>query len=88
MQNESSDNTAQVPWLGDIPILGSLFRSSRYNRSETELVIIVTPRLVQPVPDASDLRTPLDTVIKPSEADLFLMGNLEGRQRALLNGGH
>jgi len=86
LQNESADTKAQVPWLGDLPILGSLFRSTRYNRSETELVIIVTPRLVQPVPDASDLRTPLDTVMRPAEADLFLNGNLEGRQARLLSG--
>jgi len=87
LQNESSESKAQVPWLGDVPILGSLFRSSRYEKAETELVIIVTPRLVQPVPDASQLRTPLDTVSRPSEADFFLNGNLEGRQNALLGGG-
>ena len=84
LQNTSSDGKSQVPWLGDIPILGSLFRSARYERAETELVIIVTPRLVQPVSDIRELRTPLDGVMKPGEADVFLMGQLEGRQRALL----
>ena len=86
LQNESSESKAQVPWLGDVPVLGSLFRSSRYERAETELVIIVTPRLVQPVPSVDQLRTPLDTVVRPGEADFFLNGNLEGRQRALLGG--
>jgi len=69
LQNESSNSKVQVPWLGDVPILGSLFRSSRYKKSETELVIIVTPRLVQPAADISDLATP--------ELDLFLNGTLE-----------
>ena len=86
LQNESSDSKAQVPWLGDVPVIGSLFRSSRYARAETELVILVTPRLVQPAASPEDLATPLDTVMRPGEADMFLNGNLEGRQRALLTG--
>ena len=85
LQNESADSKSQVPWLGDLPIIGSLFRSSRFERAETELVIIVTPRLVRPAPDIADLATPLDTIAKPGEAELFLNGNLEGRQNALLN---
>ncbi len=42
-------NQNQLPWIGDVPILGALFRSTRYERNETELVIIVTPYLVRPV---------------------------------------
>ncbi|MCF6303624.1 MAG: type II and III secretion system protein family protein, partial [Devosiaceae bacterium] len=49
LQNTSTNRASQVPWLGDVPILGSLFRSTRYKNNETELVIIITPRLVQPV---------------------------------------
>ena len=78
LQNTNSDSSTQVPWLGDIPVLGSLFRSTRYRNKETELVIIVTPRLVQPVSDISQIRTPLDGVTTPNEMDLFLNGNLEG----------
>lgn len=66
-----------MPWLGDIPILGALFSSSRYRKNETELVIIVTPKLVQPVSDISKIRTPLDDVTTPNELDLFLNGKLE-----------
>ena len=84
LQNNASDSKSQVPWLGDIPVIGSLFRSARYNRSETELVIIVTPRLVQPVADVRDLRTPLDGLRDPSESEIFLQGQLEARQRRLL----
>lgn len=78
LQNESSDRQVETPWISEIPILGSLFRSTRYRNAETELVIIVTPRLVQPVPDAGDLATPLDGVREPSDIERFLMGNVEG----------
>jgi len=78
LQNTQTDNNVQVPWLGEIPILGTLFRSSRYRKNETELVIIVTPKLVQPVSDISQIRTPLDGVTTPSEIDQFLNGKLEG----------
>ncbi len=78
LQNTSSDSTAQVPWLGDVPILGSLFRSTRYTKNETELVILITPRLVAPASDISDLATPLDGVTLPSEGSKFLLGALEG----------
>ncbi len=78
LQNESSNSKSQVPWLGDVPVLGSLFRSSRYKNFETELVIIVTPRLVQPAPDGSDLRTPLDGLSGPTEVEQFLLGKTEG----------
>lgn len=77
LQNNMSDTKVQTPWLGDVPVLGALFRSSRYQRAETELVIIVTPRLVQPVSDIRELATPLDTVVTPSEADFFLNGKME-----------
>ncbi len=77
LQNESSNSKVQVPWLGDVPILGSLFRSSRYKKRETELVIIVTPRLVQPASDISDLASPLDYNKAPTELDMFLNGKTE-----------
>ncbi|NNE59154.1 MAG: type II and III secretion system protein family protein [Hellea sp.] len=77
LQNDKTTTKSQVPWLGDVPVLGSLFRSSRYKNQETELVIIVTPRLVKPAPDISDLATPHDFTKPPSELDLFLGGELE-----------
>jgi len=62
------DNTRQehhkIPGLGDLPILGALFQSDRFERSETELVIIVTPYVVRPV-NADQLRTPLDPYRAP-----------------------
>ena len=85
LSNESADGKSQVPLLGDLPIIGTLFRSTRYQRAETELVIIVTPRLVQPSP--VPLATPLDDLVLPSEAEMFLNGRLEGRQQSLLGEG-
>ncbi|MCF6220444.1 MAG: type II and III secretion system protein family protein [Robiginitomaculum sp.] len=78
LQNTETNRKTQVPWLGDIPVLGSLFRSSRFKNNETELVIIVTPRLVQPVSDISQLSTPLDNNYSPSEAGFFLGGQMNG----------
>ena len=78
LQSESSNSRDQVPWLGSVPILGALFSSTRYQQAETELVIIVTPRLAQPVSDISELRTPLDGASLPSDPAAFLLGAVEG----------
>ncbi|QHD07685.1 type II and III secretion system protein family protein [Pseudomonas sp. R76] len=58
-QRESSQDIEKLPLLGDLPILGNLFRSKRFQRNETELVILITPYLVEPVRSRS-LATPLD----------------------------
>lgn len=79
LQNTTNNSKVQTPWLGDVPILGTLFRSSRFQKSETELMIIVTPRLVQPVSDISKLRTPIDGLRTPSDIEEFLGGMIEGR---------
>lgn len=73
LEDNFRDNVGQVPWLGDIPVLGALFRSASYARDQTELVVIVTPHLVSPV-DGDSLTLPTDRVRLPSEGDLFLMG--------------
>lgn len=66
----------QIPLLGSIPVLGALFRSSGFQKGETELVIVVTPRIVNPVrPD--QIRLPTDRVGDPSETDLFLRGRTD-----------
>jgi pilus assembly protein CpaC len=76
LQSNFTDDVRQLPWLGDIPILGALMRSSSFQRNETELVIIVTPRLVKPAP-AGSLAAPTDTFLPPSDADLFFWGRNE-----------
>lgn len=67
----------QVPLLGSIPIIGSLFRSSGFQKGETELVIVVTPRLVQPIKAGVPVALPTDRVQNPNELDLFLMGRTD-----------
>ncbi len=73
LQDDFRDLNGQVPWLGDIPILGALFRSAEYIRNQSELVIIVTPHLVSPTRGEA-LALPTDRVRPPSEAELFLFG--------------
>lgn len=73
LSDDFTDLTGQVPWLGDVPVLGALFRSAEYERRQTELVIIVTPHLVSPTRGAA-LSLPTDRVRLPSESDLFLLG--------------
>ena len=73
LQDDFSDLNGQVPWLGDIPVLGALFRSSEYQRAQSELVIIVTPHLVTPTRGEA-LALPTERVRPPTEADLFLRG--------------
>jgi pilus assembly protein CpaC len=77
LQTRHSRNADQIPWLGDLPVLGALFRSSSFQKNETELVIIVTPRLVQPVPPGMKLATPLDNRKPSNDAELVLLGKLE-----------
>ncbi|MEO6248352.1 MAG: type II and III secretion system protein family protein, partial [Sphingomicrobium sp.] len=76
LRKDFSDTVRQFPILGSIPIIGSLFRSTGFQKEETELVIIVTPRLVRPVA-AGALKVPTDRVLPPNEADLFLLGHTD-----------
>ncbi len=73
-QSAYTNMARQTPWLGDVPILGALFRSTRFQRNETELVILITPHLVLPVDDINDLQSPLSSTHEPGEAELFLQG--------------
>ena len=77
-QNRFQDDVEQVPWLGDIPIVGAFLRSTNFRETERELVIIVTPRLVQPAKSVHDLKLPTDIYREPSEADLFMLGKIMG----------
>lgn len=75
LSDDFNDLNSQVPWLGDIPVLGALFRSAEYARNQTELVIIVTPNLVTPTRGEA-LALPTDRVRPPTERDLFLFGRV------------
>jgi pilus assembly protein CpaC len=72
LQNRNRNNVEKAPFLGDLPILGMLFRSTSYQRDETELVIVVTPYLVRPV--SHQMATPADGYRAPSDADLNIGG--------------
>nr|WP_292389936.1 type II and III secretion system protein family protein [Mesorhizobium sp.] len=76
----SSKNTRlqeQVPWLGQVPIIGALFHNSSTQKEETELVVIVTPHLVRPVKPGEQLATPFDKTRPANDPELMLLGQLE-----------
>lgn len=76
LRNDYQNSVRQFPFLGDIPVIGALFRSTGFQREETELVIVVTPHLVLPTRGAP--ATVADGFVPPSDFELFLLG----RQRA------
>jgi pilus assembly protein CpaC len=78
LQNRSENSLQKYPLLGDIPVIGALFRSDRFRRNDTELVIIVTPYIVRPVP-AGNLAAPTDGYQPPSDADRILYGGTHRR---------
>jgi pilus assembly protein CpaC len=85
LQDDFTDLSSQVPWLGDIPILGSLFRSANYRRDQSELVVIITPHLVAPTRGEA-LALPTDRVRPPTEAELFLFGQTARPSGAPMSG--
>jgi pilus assembly protein CpaC len=77
LQNDSTTQQDQLPWLGDVPVLGALFRSAAYLKNETDLAIIVTPHLVRPIAPGTPVKTPLDNTLPANDIDFFLMGKSE-----------
>ena len=80
IQDDFADLSNQVPWLGDVPVLGALFRSAQYQREQSELIIIVTAHLVSPTRGEA-LALPTDRVKPPSEFDLFVNGRVARTER-------
>ncbi len=70
------ETVSKFPLLGDIPILGALFRSTQFQKNETELVIVVTPHLVMPVQEAAQF-LPTNGFIEPDDFDFYLMGRMD-----------
>ncbi|HLG30973.1 MAG TPA: type II and III secretion system protein family protein [Candidatus Brocadiales bacterium] len=88
ISRELTRQLSQVPWIGDIPYIGALFRSTRFINNETELIIMITPRMVKPltpeqIPALSKVLTEL-----PSDYELFIMGHLEGNNEMVGPFGH
>lgn len=77
LQNNSQNQVEQLPWVGSMPVLGALFTSKSYQKNETDLVIIVTPRLVRPARPGEVLRTPADKTVPPSDVDFFALSKNE-----------
>jgi len=83
LSDQSRTIMRKFPVLGDIPVLGGLFRSNEYQKNLTELVALVTPHLVKPMPPGA-ARLPTDKWIDPSDVDFYLLGLDQGRQKPAL----
>ncbi len=70
LRNNTVHNLSKFPWLGDIPILGALFRSDSFIRDETELLLIVTPFLVRPV--STRIAAPTDGYVPPNDFQRYV----------------
>lgn len=75
LQNNHNNSIEKTPGVGDVPILGALFRSNGFQRNETELVIVITPYLVQPV-NGNDIKLPTDGYKSPTDIERVLLGQL------------
>ncbi len=80
IEDDFTDLSNQVPWLGDVPVIGALFRSAQYQREQSELIIIITAHLVSPTRGEA-LALPTDRVKPPSEFDLFVNGRVARTER-------
>lgn len=85
LQSDTGLNQKQLPWLGDVPVLGSLFKSSSFQKHDTELVVIVTPRLVQPATPGQVLASPLDATQPANDLEFFALGQMEVTPKMLKN---
>lgn len=81
LSNSHDNSIEKAPGLGDLPILGSLFRSNGFSRNETELVIVITPYLVKPVDSQSRIALPTDAYSAPGDVERVLVGQLQGQRR-------
>jgi pilus assembly protein CpaC len=77
IKNNATTNVRAFPVLGEIPVLGALFRSTEFQTDKSELVFVITPRLVKPL--APGYALPTDRYVPPSRTDLHLFGRAEGR---------
>lgn len=77
LQTTNTKAQSQLPWIGDVPVLGALFRSSSFQKEQTDLVIIITPRLIAPATPGQQLASPLDSATPSNDIDFFLFGNME-----------
>jgi pilus assembly protein CpaC len=77
LQSDNQHQIEQLPWLGSVPVLGTLFSSKSYQNNETDLAIIVTPHLVRPARPGDMVKAPSDDTVPPNDVDFFLLGKTE-----------
>jgi pilus assembly protein CpaC len=77
MKNNTTTNIRAFPFLGELPVVGALFRSTEFQNDKSELVFVITPRLVKPLP--ANYTLPTDNYVPPTRTDLQLNGRLEGK---------
>ena len=80
MENSSSQAASRVPALGTMPVIGALFRSQAFKRGQSELVIIVTPVIVNPT-SGRRISTPVDNFVPPNDFERILLGRFQGNPR-------
>jgi pilus assembly protein CpaC len=77
LQTDNKNLIDQLPWLGSVPVLGTLFSSKSYQQNQTDLAIIVTPHVVRPARPGDVVKTPADDALPPNDPDFFLLGKAE-----------
>jgi pilus assembly protein CpaC len=87
LESDLATAQQQLPWIGDVPVLGALFSSKSYQKNETDLIIIVTPRLVNPTRPGDVLKTPLSDTLPANDIDFFLTRNHAEVRRTEVRGG-
>jgi pilus assembly protein CpaC len=77
LQSDNKNQIEQLPWLGNMPVLGALFSSKSYQKNQTDLAIIVTPHLVRPTRPGDIVRVPTDDSLPANDPDFFLLNKTE-----------
>lgn len=80
IQNSLTGDSTRIPFFGDLPFIGRLFKVDEVAADETELIVLVTPQLVRPVPPGSCLPLPGGDIYEPDDKEFFLRGDIEGRR--------
>ena len=80
LSHDIREVASKFPVLGEVPVLGALFRSSNFQKNETELIVIATPHLVKPL-DRTKQPLPTDQYIEPDDLEFYLLGQLEGKEK-------
>jgi pilus assembly protein CpaC len=83
IKNNITETIKRFPGLGEVPVLGALFRSSEFQKDQTELMFVITPRLVKPLAVAP--RLPTDNHTPPSRGGVYLNGSLEAPSASAAN---